>query len=123
MEVYKKIASVKTLEELHQTQAEIIDRFGPAPPEAASLLAIAEIRAICRALGVSRLKEKGGLTRITFSSIKDINIQALLHMIQTSGGLARANPAAPGELILSTGNVGLAEKAFFIREKLEALHS
>ncbi|MDR1144364.1 MAG: transcription-repair coupling factor, partial [Spirochaetaceae bacterium] len=66
MEVYKKIAAVKTREELEGLHAELADRFGPPPDEAASLLALAEIRIICRELEVSSLKEKAGLVRVEF---------------------------------------------------------
>ncbi|MDR2491296.1 MAG: transcription-repair coupling factor [Spirochaetaceae bacterium] len=121
MEVYKKIAAVKTPPELDALQAEILDRFGPPPQEAAALLALAEIRVICRRLAVSRLKEKDGKARITFSNVHAVRVDALLDLIKSSGGTARLDPASPSDLILHTGKIGLPEKAFFIREKLEAL--
>ena len=121
MEVYKKIASVKTPEELEALQSEILDRFGPPPQEAAALLALAEIRVICRRLSIARLKEKDGTTRITFANVHTVSVDALLRLIKESRGAARLDPASPSDLILHTGKIGLREKAFFIREKLEAL--
>jgi transcription-repair coupling factor (superfamily II helicase) len=53
MEVYKKIASIQTRDELERVYAELIDRFGPLPDEAQSLLALAEIRIICKKIAVA----------------------------------------------------------------------
>ncbi|MDR0539074.1 MAG: transcription-repair coupling factor [Spirochaetaceae bacterium] len=121
MELYKKIAAVKTAPELDALALEITDRFGPPPKEAASLFALAEIRIICRELSVLRLKEKDGRARITFNTADRINVDALLRLIKTSGGAVRLDSQAPNEIILNTGKIGLEEKAFYIRETLEKL--
>ncbi|MDR1636023.1 MAG: transcription-repair coupling factor, partial [Treponema sp.] len=64
MEMYKKIASVREKDELDRVHAEMIDRFGPPPDEAASLLALAEIRIICREIAVVSLRERAGQARV-----------------------------------------------------------
>ena len=48
MEIYKKIAAVSKKEELDAVYTELDDRFGPIPDEVYSLLALAEIRIICK---------------------------------------------------------------------------
>ncbi|MDR2602682.1 MAG: transcription-repair coupling factor [Spirochaetaceae bacterium] len=121
MEIYKKIAAVKTQEELEYLNAEITDRFGPPVPEASGLLAIAEIRILCRALSIAHLKEKGGLFRARFSQTSKINVDALLKLIKEHPGAVRLDPEKPNEIILTSEGSGLHEKAFFIREKLSAL--
>ncbi|MFP3042199.1 transcription-repair coupling factor [Treponema primitia] len=121
MEVYKKIASIKTREELENLLGELTDRFGPPPDEAASLLALAEIRIICRDISVFSLKEKGGSVRVEFGKVSKVKIDRLLRLMKESSGRVKLDPKAPNVLILQTGSIGLKEKSEFIREKLAAL--
>lgn len=58
MEIYKKIASITTDNEFEAVIYELNDRFGPIPEEVSSLLALAEIRIICRKLNIKSLREK-----------------------------------------------------------------
>jgi transcription-repair coupling factor (superfamily II helicase) len=121
MEVYKKIASVHEKEELERVYAELTDRFGPLPDEAASLLALAEIRIICRGLSVASLREKGGVVRVEFAKVSRVKVDRLVRLMQESAGRVRIDPRAPNVLLLTAGNIGLKEKSEFIREKLAAL--
>jgi transcription-repair coupling factor (superfamily II helicase) len=121
MEMYKKIASVREKDELDRVYAEMIDRFGPPPDEAASLLALAEIRIICREIAVASLRERAGQARVEFSRVSRVNVDRLIRLMKESGGKVKLDPKAPNVLILQTGNIGLKEKSEFIREKLETL--
>ncbi|MDR0399547.1 MAG: transcription-repair coupling factor [Treponema sp.] len=121
MEVYKKIASVREKDELERVYAELLDRFGPLPDEAASLLALAEIRIICREIAVSSLREKGGVVRVEFGRVSRINVDRLIRLMKESAGKVKLDPGAPNILVLHTGNIGLKEKSEFIREKLASL--
>jgi transcription-repair coupling factor (superfamily II helicase) len=121
MEVYKKIASIKTKDELERVYAELLDRFGPLPDEAASLLALAEIRIICRELSVSSLKEKNGKVQVEFSKVSKVKIDRLIRLMEESAGKVKLDPKRPNILMLNSGSIGLKEKSEFIREKLAAL--
>ena len=121
MEVYKKIASIRTREECDAITAELVDRFGPLPDEAESLLALAEIRIICRDLAVSSLRERNGLTRVEFSRVSKVNVDRLMRLIKEGGGKVRVDPNAANVVLLQTGGIGLKEKSAFLRERLEAL--
>jgi transcription-repair coupling factor (superfamily II helicase) len=121
MEVYKKIASIRTREECDAITAELVDRFGPLPEEAESLLALAEIRIICRDLAVSSLRERNGLTRVEFSRVSKVNVDRLMRLIKEGGGKVRVDPNAANVILLQTGGIGLKEKSTFLRERLEAL--
>jgi transcription-repair coupling factor (superfamily II helicase) len=121
MEVYKKIAAVRTREELDSLHAELADRFGPPPDEAESLLALAEIRIICRALSVAVLREKAGVVQAEFSKVSKVNVDRLIRLMKEGGGRVRLDPARPHILLLKTGSIGLKEKSEFIREKLASL--
>lgn len=121
MEVYKKIAAIKTRDELERVFAELVDRFGPLPDEVQSLLSLAEIRIICRDLSVTSLKERGGVVRVEFSKVSKVNVDKVLRLMKESAGRVKLDPKAPNILMLQTGAIGLKEKSEFIREKLATL--
>ena len=121
MELYKKIASIGSQEEIEGFYMELEDRFGPIPDEVFSLLAIAEIRIICKKLSIASLKERMGVLYIEFAKIAKIDVQKVLYLIQTSSGRIKLDPNKANILQLATGKIGLKEKSAFIREKLETL--
>ena len=121
MEVYKMIAAIRDRDELERVYAELLDRFGPLPDEAASLLALTEIRIICAALAVASLKEREGVVRVEFAKVAKVNIDRLVRLMKESPGKVKLDPKQPNVLTLATGNIGLREKSEFIREKLAAL--
>ncbi|MDR0455196.1 MAG: transcription-repair coupling factor [Treponema sp.] len=121
MEIYKMIAAIRDKGELERVYAELLDRFGPLPDEAASLLSLAEIRIICRELAVSSLRERSGLVRIEFSKVSRVNVDRLVRLMRDSSGRVKLDPHKPNVLMLTAGNIGLKEKSEFIREKLAAL--
>ncbi|GHV26079.1 hypothetical protein FACS189498_4430 [Spirochaetia bacterium] len=121
MELYKKIASIHDREELERLYAEMLDRFGPLPDEAASLLSLAEIRIICREIAVAALRERSGMVRVEFAKVSRVKVDRLVRLMKESSGKVKLDPKAPNVLILAAGNIGLKEKSEFIREKLAAL--
>ena len=121
MEVYKMIAAIRDKDDLERSWAELLDRFGPLPDEAASLLSLAEIRIICRRLSVSSLKERSGVARIEFAKVARVNVERLIRLMRESSGKVKLDPKKPNILLLTTGNIGLKEKSEFIREKLSVL--
>ena len=121
MEIYKKIAAVRTAEKLDRLYAELSDRFGPVPEEAESLLALAEIKIICAKLAIASLKERNGTVRITFAKVSKISIDKLLRMIKESAGRVKLDAKQPNVIMLETGSIGLKEKSEFISEKLNQL--
>ena len=55
MEVFKRIALIKTREDREDAIEEMIDRFGDIPESVLNLIDIAHLRGICGRLGVSRV--------------------------------------------------------------------
>lgn len=121
MEIYKKIAAVTLRSELDAVYNELEDRFGPAPDEVLSLLALSEIRILCRKLNISGIKENKGTVSVTFAKVSDINVNKVLQLIRESAGAVRLDSTKPNMLFLKVGQIGLKEKSEFIREKLEKI--
>ncbi len=64
VEVYKRIASIRSKEEMSEIEDELVDRFGDLPVEMYNLMKIAYIKFLAEKAGVSRIKEDRG--RIIF---------------------------------------------------------
>ena len=122
MEMYKKIASVGSQDELSAVMAELYDRFGPAPDEVNSLLCLAKIRILCNKLSITSLKEKKGCATIEFGEVSKLNIDKVLRLIKTNAGRVKLDAQHPNRLILQTGAIDLKSKSEFIKEKLEQLY-
>jgi len=121
MEVYKKIASVISDDDLDRVHGELHDRFGPLPDEVQSLLSLAEIRIICGKLWISSMKERKGIVSVEFGKIAKLSIDKVMRMTGKSGGLVKFNPASQAGILIETGKIGLKEKSEFLREKLSNL--
>jgi transcription-repair coupling factor (superfamily II helicase) len=58
IELYRKLAAVRAIEELEQLHEEVSDRFGPPPEELRALLALRALRLASVALGIRRLRRQ-----------------------------------------------------------------
>jgi transcription-repair coupling factor (superfamily II helicase) len=59
LEAYKKLASVETDEALAEIRAELVDRYGPVPPQVDNLLEVARLRVTARRAGLSDVGTQG----------------------------------------------------------------
>ncbi|HEX7276241.1 MAG TPA: transcription-repair coupling factor [Acidimicrobiales bacterium] len=65
LEAYRRLAAVTTQAEVDDIQAEWLDRYGPMPPPAEALLAVAGLRAECVRTGVREVTVARGTARIS----------------------------------------------------------
>ena len=121
MEIYKKIAAVTDEAEFDAVLGELADRFGPIPDEVSSLLALAEIRIICRKLSIKSIKERQGEVAVEFNQVSYISVDKILKLIRDNPNSVRLNQKLPNVLFIKLGKIGLKEKSEFIREKLSQL--
>ncbi|MBQ9631182.1 MAG: transcription-repair coupling factor, partial [Treponema sp.] len=121
MEVYKKIASIQSEDDLYSVTTELIDRFGDFGEEITSLLSLAEIRILCKKLNISSLKEKNGIVVVEFSRVADISVEKIVKLISESGGRVLLDSNRANVILLKTGKIGLKEKSSFIYENLHKI--
>ncbi len=57
--IYKRLLGVEGEAELKELEAELVDRFGQAPPVVGELLAVARLRLFCRQHGILEVRLKG----------------------------------------------------------------
>ncbi|NLL17471.1 MAG: hypothetical protein GX262_00415 [Clostridia bacterium] len=59
MEMYRRLADAKTVEEIDEVDEELLDRFGELPLPARNLLRIASLRVTAGSLGIKRIVQTG----------------------------------------------------------------
>lgn len=87
IEVYKKIASINSEEDMLEVQEELIDRFSDIPESVINLIYIAYIRSIGKILGIEEIKERKEELLLKFESedyITDSLIKAIVENYKKS---------------------------------------
>ncbi len=92
MGLYRRIAWLKDANEIEQTAAEMIDRFGPIPAEAENLLEVVKIKQLCRRAGISKLDAgpKGAVVQFHNDQVRDP--AKLVEWITAQKGTAKLRP-------------------------------
>jgi transcription-repair coupling factor (superfamily II helicase) len=71
MEAYRRLAAVTEPGDVEDVRAEWEDRYGPPPPPAEALLAVARLRAECVRIGASSVSVQKGIARIDGLALKE----------------------------------------------------
>ncbi len=71
MEAYRKLAAASTNEAVDAVEAEIVDRYGDAPPPVLALLAVARFRALARSRGLTDVSTQGRNMRFSPVSLRE----------------------------------------------------
>ena len=78
VEMYKKIASVKTDDDRNDLIDELIDRFGDPNRPVMNLIEIAQMKNLCGRLGIDLVNLKGDKIHMRFSISADIDLMTVL---------------------------------------------
>jgi transcription-repair coupling factor (superfamily II helicase) len=82
--LYKRIASVQSVTELDDLQAETVDRFGPLAEPAKNLFRIARLRVVAAPLDIERLDLTTSGGSVTFADTTPLDPGALILLMQKS---------------------------------------
>jgi transcription-repair coupling factor (superfamily II helicase) len=82
MEIYKKILSVKSEEDIRRLSEELHDRFGAIPSEVSTLFEIGRLKIRASALGIESIIEKGELIEIGFSKFSRVDPMKVMEAMQ-----------------------------------------
>ncbi len=121
MAMYKRIASINTSDELELLRGEISDRFGTLPEEVHSMLALADIRILCKSLSIISMRERKSLIRIEFGNVAVISTEKIISLIRNYAGTVRIDPKQPNVLLVKTGKNMLQEKSQYISTILKRI--
>ncbi|MDB5410157.1 MAG: transcription-repair coupling factor [Rhodospirillales bacterium] len=87
--LYRRIATLLDRREIDGFAAELVDRFGPLPPEVENLLEIIAIKRLCRDAGIEKVEAGPKGAVLTFRNNSFANPAGLLDFIRQQVGTAK----------------------------------
>ncbi len=92
LNLYRRLADLRTREELDAFGAELIDRFGPLPPEVENLLDTVVIKQLCRSAGVEKLDVGPKGAMISFHNNHFNHVDQLMAWVMKQAGTVKIRP-------------------------------
>ncbi|MCQ8782629.1 transcription-repair coupling factor [Mangrovibrevibacter kandeliae] len=92
MSLYRRLADLQDAREIDGFGAELIDRFGPTPPEVEHLLKVVYIKTLCRKANIDKLDAGPKGLVIHFRDKTFVNPGALVRYIGEQGVSAKIRP-------------------------------
>jgi transcription-repair coupling factor (superfamily II helicase) len=115
IEIYKRLASLRSEDELKDLREELSDRFGALPSELDELFKVVEIKVLCRNVGVKFLREKENELLLTFEKSK-VDIIGLIRKVNRNKRLFSISPKDYNTLTVYRGFADNAEKLSFLKD-------
>jgi transcription-repair coupling factor (superfamily II helicase) len=91
VEIYKRLAGLKSSEDLAALEEEVKDRFGPTPGELIALFEIVRLRVLCKTVGIKAVRERENELEIVFEQSR-IDIISLLKKINENPRIFSISP-------------------------------
>ncbi len=91
IEVYQNIALCENEQDIKNIEEDIVDRFGKMPNEVNNLLEIAEIKGMCKNLGITKITQKQN--GIVFNFNPDVFTIDIDNIVKKYGNKIRFSPA------------------------------
>jgi transcription-repair coupling factor (superfamily II helicase) len=90
--LYRRLADVLEDTEIEAIAAEMIDRFGPLPPEVENLLQTVAVKQLCRQAGIEKIDAGPKGAVLSFRKDKFANPERLIAWITRQGGTVKVRP-------------------------------
>ncbi len=117
--LYRRLAEFDTDDEREAFAAELIDRFGPLPPEAQQLIAVAALKALCRRCLIAKLDAGPKGAVMTFREGGFPDPMALVRYVQERPDDFKMRP--DGKLVVQGGWPDAQGRLKALRAVLESL--
>ncbi len=122
MDIYKRIAMIRTLEDKRDVEDEIVDRFGDIPDPVENLLYIGYLKALARKLGINLVNKKKSAFVLRFD---EKNPPDPLKLVGALGKLEDSNlvlmPTSPPTLQFTSNKMELEDQLIDCTVALEGL--
>ena len=120
MDLYRRIAQIRTEDDSDEMISELIDRYGDPPGSVIALVSIALLRGEATAAGITEISQKAGWLRFTLSDFELERVSALYSLPKYSGRvkIEAGNIPVVALKIRTPGRV-IEEAANFVRAYIE----
>ena len=92
LQLYRRLSTLETDEDIESFAAEMIDRFGPIPPEVEQLLEIVAIKAMCRRAHVEKVDAGPKGVIVSFRDNHFADPAGLVRYVSEQGTQAKVRP-------------------------------
>ena len=92
LNLYRRLAELRTRAELDGFGAELIDRFGPLPPEVENLLDIVVIKQLCRTAGAEKFDVGPRGAMLSFHNNSFAHVDRLMAWVMKQAGTVKIRP-------------------------------
>ncbi|MFT4570215.1 MAG: transcription-repair coupling factor (superfamily II helicase) [Hyphomicrobiaceae bacterium] len=92
LQLYKRLANAFDRDEVESMADEMIDRFGPMPPQSENFIAIMALRPALRRLAVESLKASGNLVSLRFADHSRVDSGMLVELVRQAPRRYRMRP-------------------------------
>lgn len=107
LEIYRRLASRETSQELKELGVEIEDRFGPLPTEALNLLGIMEIKVLAKNLRVRQITFDGRTFAARLDKSNPLDLQSVTKFIEDRDQVFKLRP--PDRILYITQGIDEAQ--------------
>ena len=116
MDLYRRIAWIRTEEDADEMIAEMIDRYGDPPSQVAALINIALLRALASSAGITEISQKGGWVRFRLEDFDLNQVSALYTRTDYKGRIRVEAGTDPVVALRPKGKRVLDEATVFVRD-------
>lgn len=121
MDLYRRIARIRTEEDSDEMIAELIDRYGDPPKEAVALISIALLRGEATNAGISEISQKAGYLRLRLNDFDMNRVSSLYSKPEYKGRVKIEAGAVPVISLKLRGSMVVDEAMKFVRDYKAAL--
>ncbi|MDR0489758.1 MAG: transcription-repair coupling factor [Oscillospiraceae bacterium] len=115
MDLYRRIALIRTEEDSNDILTELIDRYGDPPPQVISLTTIAMLRCEAAVAGITEISQKDGWLQLKLSDFNMESISRLYDTPEYTGRVRVVAGTAPAIALKIKGSAVLDEAVRFVR--------
>jgi transcription-repair coupling factor (superfamily II helicase) len=92
MQLYRRLSALKSEEDIETFASEMIDRFGPLPPEVDQLMKLVSIKILCHRAHVEKVEAGPRGVIVAFRDNSFANPQGLVRFVAQQGSEAKVRP-------------------------------
>ena len=116
--MYRRVASIETTADAKDVKAELIDRFGPLPRQAETLILTALISAYGARAGMSSIVLKKQWFEMKFFEDVEIDVAKLGRVMQAYKGSAELRRSTPPAVLFGTGGTRIYQRLIGLLDEI-----